>query len=232
MDALHPWDLTPTQAAELQRELRGALSLEWDGRRVDIVAGVDVHFEEGRPVAAIVLFEFPTLKPMAQAVASVEHRYPYIPGLLCFREGPAVLAAWDRLAERPDLVFFDSQGIAHPRGFGLASHMGLWLERPTVGVAKSRLYGDHEEPGREKGSVADLRDEADPSQVIGGVLRTRREVRPVYVSPGHRIDVQTSLELTLQVCTRYRLPEPTRWAHRVADGSDFPPGRRVRRLEE
>ncbi len=133
------------------------------------------------------------------------------------------MAAWRGLERRPDLVLFDSQGIAHPRGLGLASHLGLWLDLPTIGAAKSRLFGDHEEPKRDKGSIAELWDEADPGHQIGAVVRTRTGVRPVYVSPGHMIDVETSVKFVLSCCTRYRLPEPTRWAHRVADGADFPP---------
>jgi deoxyribonuclease V len=136
--------------------------------------------------------------------------FPYVPGLLSFREGPAVVEAFRRLGTRPDAVIFDGQGFAHPRRIGLASHMGLWLGLPTVGCAKSRLVGEHDEPGREKGERVPLHDEGEQ---IGVVLRSRTDVRPVFVSPGHLADLDTSTDLVLRCCLRYRLPEPTRRAH-------------------
>jgi deoxyribonuclease V len=215
---LHSWDLDPKQAIELQHALRERLILIWDGRPVRRVAGVDVSVKAGRARAAIVVLHFPDLAPLEAATAERPVPFPYIPGLLSFREGPVVLAAWERLWARPDLLLFDGQGIAHPRGIGLAAHLGLWLDCPSIGVAKTWLYGEHAEPGRLRGEAAPLRSTDQPGAVIGAVLRTRTDVKPVYVSPGHLIDVPHAIEFTLACCTRYRLPETIRSAHRVAGG--------------
>lgn len=222
-NSLHAWDLAPKRAIAVQRRLKDRLRLQWQERELETVAGVDVHYEAGRPRAAICVFSFPALEPIESVVARVEHEYPYVPGLLAFREGPAALAAWDRLRSEPDLVLFDAHGIAHPRGLGLAAQLGLWLERPAIGVAKSKLYGSYEAPPPEKGSWSPLYDEVEPEKAIGAVVRTRTDVRPIFVSPGHLIDLERSIELTLACTPRYRLPEPTRWAHRVAGGAEFSP---------
>jgi len=206
----------------VQARLRKRLVLTWDGRSVSTVGGVDVRFRREQAIAAIVVFTFPELTSVASVLGQVQVTFPYIPGLLAFREGPAVLAAWKRLRIRPDLILFDAQGIAHPRGIGLASHMGLWLERPSIGVAKSRLYGRGDPPGPDPGERSPLRDERDPQQVIGAVVRTQRNARPLYVSPGHLIDVPASVEFVLACTAGSRLPEPTHWAHRVASGEAFP----------
>ncbi len=219
---LHRWDLSPREAIQIQRTLTGRLVLAWDGRKVTSVAGVDVSVKAGRARAAIVVLRYPDLEPIEGATAEADAVFPYVPGLLTFREGPVILAAWQRLRSEPDLLLFDGQGIAHPRGMGLAAHIGLWLDRPSVGVAKSRLYGAFEPPGPNRGDSADLRDEKDPERIIGGVLRTRSGVKPVFVSPGHRIDVEHAIKFTSACCTRYRLPETTRWAHRVAGGEKLP----------
>jgi deoxyribonuclease V len=220
----HMWDIESGQAMDLQDRLRGQLSLDWDGRSVESVAGVDVHFEGGQAAAAIVIMSFPELEGLEAMRAKADLTFPYVPGLLAFREGPAVLAAWEQLGRDPDLLMFDAHGIAHPRGFGLASHLGLLLDKPSIGVAKSKLYGTHEVPGPRKGDSVTLWDERLEGEPLGEVLRTRDEVKPVFVSPGHRIDILHAVDFTLRCCTRYRLPEPTRWAHRVADGADFPLG--------
>ena len=219
---LHPWSLKPDQAIELQVKLRDQLLLSWDEREVTTVGGVDVGFIDDKARAAIVVFGYPDLTPIDSVKVVEPVDFPYVPGLLAFREGPSVLAAWKQLQTKPDLIMFDAQGIAHPRGIGLASHMGLWLERPSIGVAKSRLYGRHLLPGQERGETAELWDERDPTRIIGMVLRTRNQVNPVFVSPGHLIDINHSVEFVLQCCTRYRLPETTRWAHKVAGGERFP----------
>jgi deoxyribonuclease V len=219
---MHPWDLTRDEAVRVQARLRERLVLAWDGRAVSTVGGVDVGFRREQAIAAIVVFTFPELTPLANALGQVPVTFPYIPGLLAFREGPAVLAAWERLRMRPDLILFDAQGIAHPRGIGLASHMGLWLERPSIGVAKSRLYGRGDPPGPNPGDRAMLRDERDPQHVIGAVVRTQQKERPLYVSPGHLIDVPASVDFVLACTAGSRLPEPTHWAHRVASGEAFP----------
>jgi deoxyribonuclease V len=177
---------------------------------------VDVAFPENQARAAIVVLTYPALEFVEGVTAERPIEFPYVPGLLTFREGPAVLAAWKRLKTKPDLILFDGQGIAHPREMGLAAHMGLWLSRPTIGVAKSRLYGHHDFPGSNRGDAAELIDERDIVRVIGSVLRTRTGVKPVYVSPGHLIDVAHSVSFVLACCTRYRLPEPTRLADKLA----------------
>lgn len=219
---LHPWNLDSKQAVRVQSELRSQLVLSWDGRGIETVAGIDVSVKDGLSRAAIVVLRYPELTTVEAVTAAEEIAFPYVPGLLTFREGPAILSAWYKLRTQPDLLMFDGQGIAHPRGIGIASHMGLWLGRPSIGVAKSRLYGHHLEPGLERGQRAELRDERDPEKVIGTVLRTRANIKPLYVSPGHLIDVPRAAQFVLKCCPRYRLPETTRWAHRIAGGGRMP----------
>jgi deoxyribonuclease V len=216
----HNWNLTPQEAARVQAEMRERLVLRWDDRPVSTLGGVDVSIQTEHTRAAIVVLRYPELKPIEAVVADTPLVFPYIPGLLAFREGPAVLSAWSQLQNKPDLLMFDGQGIAHPRGIGIASHMGLWLERPTIGVAKSRLYGLHTEVGPKRGDRADLLDKN--GNVIGAVLRTREKTNVLYVSPGHLIDVKRAVEFVIACVTSYRLPEPTRWAHKVAGGEKLP----------
>jgi deoxyribonuclease V len=213
---LHSWDLSPEAAVQVQAGLRQRLILVWDGRTVSTIGGVDVCFKESHARAAIVVLRYPDLLPLEGVTAVVPLASPYIPGLLAFREGPAFLAAWEALRVKPDLIMFDGQGIAHPRGIGIAAHLGLWLDRPSIGIAKSRLFGRHAEPGPGRGDRAPLYDEHDHRQVIGVVLRTREKVRPVYISPGHLIDIEHSAAFVMDCVTLYRLPEPTRLAHQVA----------------
>jgi deoxyribonuclease V len=222
--ALHDWQVDAKQAVELQQSIRDRLVLAWDGREVSRVGGVDVSVRAGLSRAAIVVLAYPELTPIASATAERPVAFPYIPGLLSFREGPVALAAWERLPVRPHVLLFDGQGIAHPRGIGLAAHVGLWLRCPSIGVAKTRLYGVHVDPGRLRGEAAELRappvsGSQTPGPVIGAVLRTRTDVKPVYVSPGHLMDLPHAVAYTLGCCTRYRLPEPIRWAHQVAGGA-------------
>jgi deoxyribonuclease V len=220
---LHSWSLTPEEAIQVQTELRTRLELTWDKRTVETIGGVDVGLEEDVARAAIVILRLADLKPIEGVTADAPLVFPYIPGLLAFREGPAVLAAWEKVQHKPDVVMFDGQGIAHPRGIGIASHLGLWIARPTIGVAKSRLYGRHDPVGPRRGDRVELRDEHDPTRLIGAVLRTREGTNPLYISPGHLIDVPHAVELVLRCVTRYRLPEPTRWAHQFAAGAPLPP---------
>lgn len=217
---LHSWDLSPEEAARVQTELRTRLVLTWDNRPVTAIGGVDVSIKTESTRAAIVVLRYPDLTPLEAVLADTPLIFPYIPGLLAFREGPAVLAAWAKLQNKADLLMFDGQGIAHPRGIGIASQMGLWLERPTIGVAKSRLYGRHAEVGPRPGDRADLLDKQ--GNIIGTVLRTRERTNPLYISPGHLIDVATATEFVLACSKGYRLPEPTRWAHKVAGGEKLP----------
>jgi deoxyribonuclease V len=207
---------------KIQMDLRDRIVSSWDGRNVQTVGGGDVSLKRDRARASIVVLSYPDLDPIDCVTEEGPITFPYVPGLLAFREGPVVLAAWKRLRRKPDLLMFDAQGIAHPRGMGLASHMGLWLDRPSIGVAKSRLYGHHREPGPERGERAELRDERCPERTIGMVLRTHTNVRPVYVSIGHRIDLPHAVDFVLNCCPRYRLPETTRWAHKVAVGEPLP----------
>lgn len=220
---LHPWTLDPEEAVRVQERLRQKLTLTWEHPTIHTIGGVDVGLKDDHARAAITVFSFPDLEPLEGVTAAAPLNFPYIPGLLAFREGPAVLAAREKLTRQPDLLMFDGQGIAHPRGIGIAAMMGLWLERPTIGVAKSRLYGRYTEPGPNPGDRADLFDPHQPDRVIGAVLRTRTNSRPLFVSPGHRIDVERSVEFVLGCGRGYRLPEPTRWAHLLAGGRPFPP---------
>ena len=228
--SLHRWDLSPAEAAQVQANLRERLVLVWDRRPITTIGGVDISIKTdpadgqgtGSARAAIVVLQYPNLKPLEAVTADAPLVFPYIPGFLAFREGPAVLGAWEKLKNKPDLLMFDGQGIAHPRGIGIASLMGLWLECPTIGVAKSKLYGRHEEVGPRRGDRAKL--VGKNGNVIGTVLRTREKANPLYISPGHLIDVEHATEFVLACCTGYRLPEPTRWAHKVAGGEKLSTG--------
>ena len=216
----HPWDVSPGEAMAIQRELRGRVSTERGFDEVHTVAGVDVGFKGEVARAAVVVLSYPGLEPLAQSVAEVPVRFPYIPGLLAFREGPAVLAALEQLTTEPDLFIFDAQGLAHPRRMGLATHIGVLVDRPSIGCAKSRLCGDHAELPAEAGSYTPL---YDGDEVIGAVVRTRTGVSPLYVSIGHKVDLETAIEIVLTCCRGYRLPETTRYAHRVASGEKLTP---------
>jgi deoxyribonuclease V len=213
LEAPHPWDLDYAGARRVQEDMARLVRLEDPPSPPRLVAGVDVAFDRdrGRALASAVSFTFPEMDPVEEVHGSAPLSFPYIPGLLSFREGPAVLDALGRLAGQPDLLIFDGQGIAHPRRFGLASHIGVITGLPSIGAAKSRLCGSHDEPGPEKGASVPLLLDGDE---VGRVLRTRTRVRPLYVSPGHRVTVEGAAALVLACCTRYRLPEPTRAADR------------------
>jgi deoxyribonuclease V len=183
---------------------------------VQTVAGVDVGFRGNLARAAVVVLSFPELAPVDYALAEVPVNFPYVPGLLAFREGPSVLAALEKLGIWPDLFIFDAQGLAHPRRMGLATHIGLLLDWPSIGCAKSRLTGLHQEPGHKAGDWVPL---WDAQQIIGAVVRSRAGVKPLYVSIGHRIDLPTAIDFVLRCTRRYRLPETTRRAHKVAAGA-------------
>jgi deoxyribonuclease V len=213
----HPWNLEPAEAMALQRALRAHLVLEDRLGPVRRVAGVDVGFEANGTVtrAAVAVLGYPDLDLLETAIARRPTEFPYVPGLLSFRELPAVLDALAGLRALPDLLLCDGQGIAHPRRLGIASHLGLLVDIPSIGVAKTRLLGTHEEPPDRRGAWTPLRADG---EIIGAVLRTRPGVKPLYVSPGHRIGLETALEYVMGCCTRYRLPETTRHAHRLASG--------------
>jgi len=214
---MHAWEVTPAEARALQLELAGQVERQDRLPTIQRVAGVDVGFEDNGSItrAAVALLSFPGLQLLEQSVVRVPTSFPYVPGLLSFREGPGVLAALARLSTPPDLLLCDGQGIAHPRRLGIASHLGVLLDMPSIGVAKSRLIGRHEEPSMEKGEWTPL---LDKDEVIGAVLRSRRGCRPLYVSTGHRVSLATAIALVLACTPRYRLPETTRQAHRLASG--------------
>lgn len=214
---LHTWDLTPGQAIALQKQLADQVLLQSAlPAPLDSVAGVDVSYQLHGKVfhAAVVVLDYRSLEHVETVTASAEVSFPYVPGLLSFRELPVVLQAFARLENIPDVILADAQGVAHPRRLGLASHLGLWLDLPTIGCAKSRLCGVHGEPGPEKGCWAPL---LDTGEEIGRVVRTRALVRPLYVSPGHKIGFDEAMEIVLHSCRRYRLPEPTRQAHLLSN---------------
>ena len=219
MNQLHAWDLTVAEARETQARLAATVSRTGVIGEPRFIAGVDVSIsrERGLATGAVVVLEYPALAPVEVRVIGGELCFPYVPGLLSFREARHILAACEMLETRPDLVIVDGQGIAHPRRIGLASHLGLFLDTPTIGCAKSRLCGRHDEPGAEPGSVADLVDGiVDGGETVGAVLRTRAGVKPVYVSVGHKIDLAQAVGWVLECCRGYRLPEPTRLAHQAA----------------
>jgi deoxyribonuclease V len=194
-----------------------------DFRIVTRVAGVDVGFEDGKTTsrAAAVLLDFPTLEPLQSGVARRPVTFPYIPGLLAFREAPVVMDALGLLSKDPEILVVDGHGFAHPRRFGIACMLGVLLDQPTIGCAKSILVGEAEEPANEKGAWTPL---VDKGEVIGATLRTRPDVRPIYVSVGHRISLESAIELILKFTSGFRLPEPIRFAHRVASGLPIEPG--------
>jgi deoxyribonuclease V len=209
------WPTDIKGARALQERQRGRVVAEGGPEAPGLIAGVDVHVSErtGLTWAAVVLLNGRSLELEASVLAAVPTGFPYVPGYLSFREIPAVLEALAMLERAPDLVMVDGQGIAHPRRFGIAAHLGVMLDVPTIGVAKSRLTGRHDEPGEAKGSRVPL---TDRGEVIGAVVRTRDRVSPLYVSVGHRIGLERAIQLVLRTTTRWRLPEPTRLADKVS----------------
>jgi deoxyribonuclease V len=212
---LHSWDLPYADARALQTELaRQVEFVPFKPKEPLLAAGLDCAFSnDGKKViAAVVVMRIPDFEVVETAHATAELTFPYIPGLLSFREAPACIAAAEKLKRQPDLIIVDGQGIAHPRRLGIAAHLGLIFERPTIGCAKSRLVGEYGMVGKRKGAYTLLTDKTD---VIGAVVRTRRDVKPVYVSVGNRCMLEDAIELVLRCTTKYRLPEPTRLAHQL-----------------
>ena len=211
------WPADVAGARAIQEKLRTQVVCEDRLGQVDTVAGVDVGFEDGGKTtrAAVAVLVFPSLEPVAQAISRGPTVFPYVPGYLSFRELPAVLEALAQLEAAPDLILCDGQGLAHPRRFGLACHLGVLTDIPAIGVAKSRLIGRHDELPPDKGAWVPL---LDKDETIGAVVRTRTNISPVYVSTGHRVSLATAIDYTLRCTTRYRLPETTRHAHRLASG--------------
>jgi len=215
---LHSWQVSISEAKDIQRSLAGKVSGSGEVESPRFIAGVDISVkrEVGQATGAVVILQYPELRVVEVKVIGGRLDFPYIPGLLSFRESPLILAACQELTLVPNLILVDGQGIAHPRRMGLASHLGLFLDTPTIGCAKSLLCGQHEVPGREPGSYTEIRDR---EEVIGAALRTKLGVNPVYISIGHRICLESAIYWVLKCCRGYRLPEPARLAHLAAGGN-------------
>ena len=209
--ALHSWDVSPQEAMEIQLRLRSRLRLKGAGPFAT-VAGIDVSYDDTSKLmfAGVVVMSGDGRQVLETATAALRVRFPYIPGLLSFRETPAVIKAWTKLKALPDCLICDGHGLAHPRRFGLACHLGVLLRLPSIGCAKSLLVGTHRQPGKRRGSLEPL---LDHGEQIGAVLRTRHGVAPVFVSQGDRIGLEAAVQTVLDTCGGYRLPEPTRRAH-------------------
>jgi deoxyribonuclease V len=216
MKRLHPWNVSYQEAVAIQESLSNRLILKDLAGRIHRVAGADISYITGAKTlyAGIVILSFPNLETLEERWYKGVARFPYIPGLLSFREVPFLLKTLDKVAVTPDLILCDGQGIAHPRGLGLASHLGILTDIPTLGCAKTRLVGEYKEPGPEKGAHSPL---MVGGQRVGAVLRTRAGVKPIYVSPGYGITLERSIEVALQVTGRFRLPEPIRAAHALVN---------------
>jgi deoxyribonuclease V len=211
---LHAWDLNPSEAIACQEELvQQLITQHIDLDAVQYVAGVDVSVKDGLSQAAVIIMHKETLEVIEIARAQMPTQYPYIPGLLTFREAPVVLQAFEQIQQVPDVVVFDGMGRIHPRKMGIAAHLGLWLDVPTMGVGKTHFIGEYDMPAPEKGAHTPLMYHGEQ---LGIVLRTRNRVKPVYVSAGHRADHNSAVKLIMQMTPKFRLPEPIRQAHHAA----------------
>jgi deoxyribonuclease V len=211
----HPWPQTTAEAILIQQELRSQVITQDCLESVQYVAGIDLGYDLAQEMTrvAVVVLTFPDLQLHEKVLIQRPTTFPYVPGFLSFREVPAAIAALERLKTTPDLILCDGQGLAHPRRFGLACHLGVLTDIPTIGVAKSRLVGEHQELPAERGSWKLLHHKG---EIVGAVLRTRSQVKPVYVSIGHRICLETAIDYVLRCTPKYRLPETTRLADRLA----------------
>ena len=209
---LHPWNVTYEEAIKIQKCLKDKVILKKIDRRINYIAGLDVSYaKEGNTVrAGVVVLDFPSLVKIEERWAQSKVSFPYIPGLLSFREIPALLDILTKIEIEPDLIFCDGQGIAHPRGLGIASHLGVLLRKPTIGCAKSRLVGEFDPVGEDEGEYVHLRYQ---NRIIGAVVRTRSRVKPVFISPGYGVVLKDCIRFVLETCPTYRIPEPTRQAH-------------------
>lgn len=214
--SIHSWNVSPGEAVQIQKRLAERIKTTPLPKEPETIAGADIGWIKGSPArafAGVVLMEFPSLRVVDEIIREGEIVFPYVPGLLSFREAPLLLELFKTLSPAPDLVFFDGHGIAHPRRLGLASHLGLFLNCPTIGCAKSKLIGTFAEPANAKDSFSYLVDDND--QVLGAAVRSREGCKPIFVSAGHLIDLDHAIRWTLQCATRYRIPEPTRLAHNL-----------------
>jgi len=209
---LHPWNVTYEEAIKIQMRLKDEVILKKIERKIDHIAGLDVSYAKGgnRVWAGVVVLDFPSLVKIEEGWTQKRISFPYIPGLLSFREIPALLEVLRRLEVEPDLIFCDGQGIAHPRGLGIASHLGVLVHKPTIGCAKSRLVGEFNPVGEERGEYVYLRYQ---NRVIGAVVRTRSRVKPIFTSPGYGVMLTDCIRFVLETSPTYRIPEPTRQAH-------------------
>jgi len=214
MKPLHSWNVGVEEAIQIQESLRDRIVLEKTFSKVRTIGGGDVAYSKkgDRLCGAIIVLSFPDMETLDIAMANGKVSFPYIPTLLSFREGPILIKTFQRLKIKPDVMIYDGQGIAHPRGIGLASHMGLWLNLPSIGCAKTPLLDEFISPGSSKGSFEWIQREG---KEVGAVLRTKDKVKPLFVSPGHRIDLITSVQLILESCQGFRFPEPLRRAHQA-----------------
>jgi len=212
MNPLHPWNLSAKEAVALQKLLAPQVEIAPLEREPKLIAGADLSFDKGSDEvwAGIVVLSFPDLGIIEERGLQTRAPFPYVPGLLSFREAPAVLEVWEQLENKPDVLVLDGQGLAHPRRFGLACHLGLWLGIPTYGSAKTLFVGEFENLGSERGAVSDL---VHRGEVVGAAVRTKRNTTPVYVSVGHKMTLENAVEMTLRCDGGYRVPEPTRRAH-------------------
>ena len=217
----HSWQVDTAQASEIQKRLAAQVSRSSELVAPRFIAGADISAKRarGKATGAVVVLCYPELKPVETKIVTGKLDFPYIPGLLSFRESPLILFICEKLSVTPDILLVDGQGIAHPRRFGLASHLGLLLDLPAIGCAKSLLCGTHKTPGAELGSYAEV---VDGGETIGAALRTKLGVKPIYVSIGHKVDLQTAVHWVMNCCRGYRLPEPTRLAHLAAGGNPIP----------
>lgn len=206
---LHSWKVDVSKAREIQIELAKRLSPK-PFKKIMTVAACDVSYSGLEAFGVVVIFRYPDLELIEQKNARAKIAFPYVPGYLTFREGPVLLKAFSKLKIKPDVILFDGQGIAHPRRMGEAAHLGIVLDTPSIGCAKSRLYGEHREPGKEKGSYSYLLAEGEK---VGVALRTREGAKPIFVSPGYKIDLESSIEIVMNCVGKYRIPEPLRMAH-------------------
>jgi deoxyribonuclease V len=212
---LHPWQVTTHEAIAIQKRLRSQVMTENTLGDIRLIAGADIATSKDSPkaYAGVVVLSYPTLEVVEERGLEDEVTFPYIPGLLSFREGPLLIKVFEQLRTDPDVIVFDGQGLAHPRGMGIATHMGLVFDKPTIGCAKSLLFGRYQEPDAEKGAWAELRDSQ--GQVVGAALRSKLKTSPIFVSIGHRVDLPTAIRILLD-CTRgVRIPEPTRLADHI-----------------
>lgn len=212
------WNITTNEAISIQKNLRTKVITDSNPSKVSLVAGVDLGIEGDMVSGAVVVVKYPSLEPVEEKTAMKKAIFPYVPGLLAFREIPAILEAITKLTSIPDVFLVDGQGIAHPRRFGIASHLGVLLDKPTIGSAKSRLFGTHKKPNPTKGSFEYLLDNDD---IIGAVLVTRDNTNPIYVSIGHKVTLKWALDLVLKCAPKYRIPEPIRLADKLASGASI-----------